>query len=135
MRKEKKRRLEAAGWRVGSAAEFLELTPAEQEFIEFKLTLSRELKERRIARGLTQAQLAEVIGSSQSRVARMEAAHNSVTVDLLVRSLCTMGVTRTELAKQLLRGHAWPSKARGALSSKVMEPGKRQPGVRGRTLN
>ncbi|RMF24947.1 MAG: XRE family transcriptional regulator [Deltaproteobacteria bacterium] len=134
MDKEKKKRLEAAGWRVGSVAEFLELTPEEEEFIEFKLALSRELKDRRIARGMTQAELAEKIGSSQSRVARMEAAHHSVTIDLLVRSLCTIGATRAELGNLLLRGVKWDPTASGVVPPEVIGGrGKGKPGARGRT--
>jgi len=45
MKTDKKRRLEAAGWRIGDTREFLELTPEEAEFVEIKLALSRRLRE------------------------------------------------------------------------------------------
>lgn len=38
----KKQRLQAAGWRVGSVSDFLGLTPEEEAYIEGKLTLSRD---------------------------------------------------------------------------------------------
>ena len=127
MRKDKKKRLEAAGWTVGSTADFLELTPAEREFIELKLSLSHDLKQRRLARGMTQAELAEEIGSSQARVARMEAAHGSVSIDLLVRSLCTMGATRRELAQRILDGCTWRIKSGGPVPSEVIAQRRKRP--------
>lgn len=40
----KRKRLEAAGWRVGTAAEFLKLTPAEATLMEMRVALSQTLK-------------------------------------------------------------------------------------------
>lgn len=99
MKAEKRRRLEAAGWRVGDARDFLELTPGEAEFVEIKLSLARRLKELREEQNWTQAEFARHVGSSQSRVAKMEAADASVTVDLLVRSLLAAGADRRELGR------------------------------------
>ena len=61
MRKEKKARLERAGWRVGTVRELLGLSRAEEALVELRLILSRGLRERRARRGLTRAQLADVI--------------------------------------------------------------------------
>lgn len=108
MKAERKRRLERAGWRVGGAEELLGLTKGEAAFIELKLALARSLKRRRLARNLTQAQLSGVIGSSQSRVAKMEAADRSVSLDLLVRSLFAVGATRRDLAR-VIRESSHPS--------------------------
>jgi DNA-binding XRE family transcriptional regulator len=91
MDEEKKRRLRAAGWWVGDAAAFLGLTPEESALIEIRVELARRLRELRQARGWTQAALAEHVGSSQSRVAKMEAADLSVSLDLMVRSLLALG--------------------------------------------
>jgi len=103
MRKAKKERLEAAGWRVGSAEEFLGLSKEEAAFVEIKLALAESMRKRRQARRLTQTQLAKKIGSSQSRVAKMEAADPSVSIDLLVRSLLAMGVSRSDVARVMGR--------------------------------
>ena len=43
MKKNKRARLEGQGWRVGSAADFLELSPEEAAFVETKLALSQYL--------------------------------------------------------------------------------------------
>ncbi|MCL4686715.1 helix-turn-helix transcriptional regulator [Myxococcota bacterium] len=99
MRKAKKARLESAGWKVGSAQEFLGLTAEEAAFIELKLVLARSLRQKRERKGLTQTELAELIESSQSRVAKMEAGDRTVSLDLLVRSLLVMGTTKRELAR------------------------------------
>jgi hypothetical protein len=99
MKKSKLVRLEGAGWSVGGAAEFLELTKEEAAFVELKVALASSLKKRRQAKKWTQTLLAAVIGSSQPRVAKMEAADASVSVDLLIKALLTMGATRRDLAK------------------------------------
>ncbi len=98
MRREKKVRLEAAGWKIGSARDFLGLSRDEAAFVEMKLVLANSLRHRRSARKLTQAQLAKLVGSSQSRVAKMEAADSTVTLDLLIRSLLATGATRRDVA-------------------------------------
>jgi DNA-binding XRE family transcriptional regulator len=99
MRKDKKTRLERAGWKVGTVRELLGLSRAEEALVELKLVLSRGLRERRARRKLTQAQLARLLKSSQSRVAKMEAGDPSVSIDLLIRSLLAMGATQRELAQ------------------------------------
>jgi DNA-binding XRE family transcriptional regulator len=98
MNKNKRERLRRAGWTIGSVTEFLGLTEAEAALVELKLTLSRRLKERRARSRLSQGQLAKLLGSSQSRVAKMEAGDPSVSIDLLIRSLLAIGTTRKELA-------------------------------------
>ena len=98
MEQDKHERLEKGGWRVGSAQEFLDLSDDEAEFVELKLSLSVTLKERRTAKGLTQSKLAKRLGSSQSRVAKMEAGDPSVSLDLLVRGLLATGATAHDIA-------------------------------------
>ena len=61
MHEEKRRRLEAKGWQVGDAEEFLELTPEESTYIELKLRLADGLKQRRLSRRLTQVQVARLV--------------------------------------------------------------------------
>jgi DNA-binding XRE family transcriptional regulator len=99
MREDKKRRLEAKGWKVGGAREFLELSAEEAAYIELKLKLADGLRERRRRRRLTQVELARRVRSSQSRVAKMEAGDPSVSLDLLIRSLLALGASNRELAR------------------------------------
>ena len=99
MNKEKKARLEAHGWKVGSAEEFLGLTAEEAAYIELRLKLSDAVREYRKKKHLTQVQLAELLESSQSRIAKAEAADISVSLDLLIRLLLALGATHQDLAK------------------------------------
>jgi DNA-binding XRE family transcriptional regulator len=96
---EKQRRLENAGWRVADAREFLALSDDEAQFVEIKLALAHRLRELRERKHWTQADLAKRVGSSQSRVAKMEAADPTVSVDLLVRSLLAIGADRREVGR------------------------------------
>lgn len=97
----KKKRLKEAGWNTGSVAEFLELTPEETALIEIKLRLTELIKRARTRRHLSQTALAERLGSSQSRVAKIEAGDPSVSLDLLVRASFASGATRKELARAI----------------------------------
>lgn len=101
MKTDKKRRLETAGWRVGDAKDFLELSSEEAEFVEIKLALSRRLRRLREEQNWTQAEFARRVGSSQSRVAKMEAGDPTVSIDLLVRSLLAAGANRRDLGRIL----------------------------------
>jgi len=97
MKKEKQDLLEAHGWKVGNTKDFLALTVEEQQYIEIKLVLSEKVREMRRRQQLTQEEAAKLIGSSQSRVAKMEAGDPSVSIDLQVKSLLALGLTREEL--------------------------------------
>lgn len=101
MDKSKQTRLEKAGWKVGTTAEFLDLSPQEQRYVELKVLLSQRLKRERQKSRLTQEQLARLVQSSQSRIAKMEHGDPSVSIDLLVKSLLALGATRREIAKAI----------------------------------
>jgi hypothetical protein len=118
MKESKRHRLQAAGWRVGSAAEFLGLDQGEETLIEMKLALANQFKRRRHQQRLTQVEIARKIGSSQSRIAKMEIADSTVSLDLLVRSLLSLGATPQEIARAIgvrsarTNGHRRASKKR-----------------------
>ncbi|HEV3113736.1 MAG TPA: helix-turn-helix transcriptional regulator [Candidatus Binataceae bacterium] len=95
---------------MGSASEFLDLDGEESGIVEVKLALATAVRQQRGRRGMTQAQLGRVLGSSQSRVAKMEAADPSVSIDLMVRSLLRLGATREDLASYI----ATPRRRRAA---------------------
>ena len=108
MEEKKRKELEEKGFRVGSATEFLELTPEEEAFIEIRLELSNLIKSRRTKIGWTQEQLAAAIGSSQSRIAKMEAGDSGITLDLMMKALLKLGVSKQEIGK-LLEGSLKPA--------------------------
>jgi len=99
MDRAKKQRLEKKGWKVGRVDEFLNLIPEEATYIEMKIALADSVKEHRQRRKLTQVDLARMLNSSQSRVAKIERGDASVSIDLLMRSLIALGATRRDLAQ------------------------------------
>ena len=101
MRKSKIERLKKKCWKVGTVKEFLELSDGEAAYIELKLRLSDRLRSMRKDKKLSQVQLAKVLESSQSRVAKMEGGDPSVTIDLLVRALLELGASNRDLAKAI----------------------------------
>jgi hypothetical protein len=105
MDNEKRKRLETAGWRAGTAEEFLGLSAAEAALVELRLRLSDQLKQRRRAMNMSQAAFAKSLRSSQSRVAKMEANDSTVSIDLLIRSLVGSGMTLQELSDALSDRH------------------------------
>lgn len=132
MLESKRRRLESKGWKVGSAAEFLGLSADEALFVELKVTLSRLLGSVRRGRNLTQTQVAKLVQSSQSRVAKMESGDPTVSVDLLVRSLLALGATAKELGHAI--SHVKPINS-GSPSNPRRRPlrNRRQSAASGRT--
>ena len=101
VREGKRRRLEAKGWKIGDSREFLRLTEEESAYVELKLQLAASLRKRRERRRLSQTQLAGLLKSSQSRVAKMEGGDPSVSIDLLVRSLLALGASSRDLARTI----------------------------------
>lgn len=99
MEKEKQKRLEAKSYKVGTAEDFLGLSKEQSEYIDMKLALSQALAKQRKQKNLTQIQLAKLLKSSQSRVAKMETGDPTVSLDLLIKSLLAMGATRESIAK------------------------------------
>jgi predicted XRE-type DNA-binding protein len=101
MRRAKRERLEKRGWRTGTVEDFLGLSPAEAAYVELRLRLSETLRSKRKSRRLSQTQVARLLNSSQSRVAKMEGGDPSVSLDLLVRSLLTLGASRRDLGRAI----------------------------------
>jgi ribosome-binding protein aMBF1 (putative translation factor) len=101
MRKAKRERLEKRGWRIGSVREFLGLSAAEAAYVELRLRLSETLRDKRRSRSLSQVELARMLKSSQSRVAKMEGGDPGVSLDLLIRSLYTLGASNRDLARAI----------------------------------
>ena len=110
MKTAKKTKLEAAGWKVGSAKELLGLSDAEMALIRIKQSLAQRLRELRTKQAFTQAEVASRIGSSQARVARMEAADASVSVELLMNACLMIGATEKTIGQAIT---AAPRSTRG----------------------
>jgi DNA-binding XRE family transcriptional regulator len=102
MEKRKLLKLREHGWKTGDASEFLGLSKEEAAYVELKVALARYLQKKRQSRHLTQEELARLIHSSQSRVAKIESSDPTVSIDLMVRSLLALGISRSELCRAMV---------------------------------
>jgi transcriptional regulator with XRE-family HTH domain len=73
----------------------------ETRYLEIKKSLADELRRRRAAKHLTQAEVARALATSQSRFARMEAGDASVSIDLLLIGLLALGATPRDIGRIL----------------------------------
>jgi phage-related protein/predicted XRE-type DNA-binding protein len=87
----KRAKLKKLGGRVTTVRKFLGLDDAETAVVELRIELAAAVRERRMAAGLTQAQLAKALGSSQSRVAKLEGADSQASIESMVRALAVAG--------------------------------------------
>lgn len=101
MKPERKERLERAGFKIGNADQFLGLSTEESALVSVRLSLAREVRKRRLGLHYSQAELARRLGSSQSRIAKLEAAEPDVSLDLLFRALLATGAKVPEIGKAL----------------------------------
>jgi len=101
MLKEKKGRLESKGWKIGSAEDFLGLTPEESAYIDLKISLSANLRKLRANQKVTQVELAKILHSSQSRVAKIEKGDPTVSIDLIIKSLLALGASKKQVARAI----------------------------------
>jgi len=73
----------------------------EAALVETKLLLSGSVRARRSQQGLSQSELARRLNSSQSRVAKVEAADPSVSADLLLRARFALGATPRDVTSAI----------------------------------
>jgi hypothetical protein len=94
---ERRPHLEGSWWRVGDVGEFLQLTPNQRAIVDIRVALANGISQARSERHWTHADLAKELGSSRSRVAKMEMPDSSVAIDLYVKSLLALGLSRVQL--------------------------------------
>ncbi len=106
MDKNKQARLEDLGFKVGTAQEFLGLTDEENEnaIVEMRLALVAAIRNQRKQRHISQVGLAQLLKSSQPRIAKIEAGDPSVSTDLLIRALFATGASREEVGAVISAG-------------------------------
>jgi predicted XRE-type DNA-binding protein len=109
MDKDKQAKLASKGWKIGTVEEFLDLTPAEATYIELRLALSENLKQRRTQQQLTSHQFAQLLNANPSQIEQLETGEASVTLDFLIRSLLTLGATVKELAEIMVHSQEFAS--------------------------
>jgi hypothetical protein len=95
----KRKKFQAAGFKVGGVREFLGLSDEEMALIDMKVRLVTMLKAARAAKGITQQKLAQLMASSQSRVAKLEGACAEASLDLICRALYAVGVKSRDIGR------------------------------------
>jgi predicted XRE-type DNA-binding protein len=96
-----RKKLEKAGWYIGDAKDFLVLSDEESAYLEIKIALTEALIKARSQAGISQLELAKIMHSSQSRVAKMEAGDSSVSMDLLIKALLHLGLGAQGVSKRM----------------------------------
>jgi predicted XRE-type DNA-binding protein len=112
----KRKALEAAGWKIGDASEFLGMSAEERQLLDARVKLAMAIRQQRQTRGLSQKELGARLKTTQPRVAKIERAASDVSMDQLIRAFAAAGgkfVIRTSKPK----------------STKGKSPAKRKGGV------
>ncbi len=118
----KRKRLEAAGWTMGDYGDFLGLTDAERQHVELRGDLRHGIRRLREAKGMTQKALGKMIGSTQSRVAKVEMGLGEVSLDLMFRAFFALGGKLEDLTTPVT---SYPSDAVSTPSTHIPEPSQR----------
>jgi hypothetical protein len=87
----KRKRIETAGWKVGDAADFLDMDNAERQLLDARVKIALAIRRQRAARHLSQRALGLKLGTSQPRVAKIERAASDVSLDQLMRAFTALG--------------------------------------------
>jgi predicted XRE-type DNA-binding protein len=98
----KRKALEAAGWKLGDAADFLGMSAEERQLLDARVELAMAIRQQRQSRGLSQKELGARLKTTQPRVAKIERAASDVSMDQLVRAFTAAGgkfVVRTSKPK------------------------------------
>lgn len=88
-------------WVETSVAEFLELSAEDLVIVEFRAALALALQKARKRRKITQEEAAELIGTTQAQVSKMEAGVSAVTLDRMIKALTALGVSRSTIVRAL----------------------------------
>ncbi|MBW3623899.1 MAG: helix-turn-helix domain-containing protein [Armatimonadetes bacterium] len=98
---QKRKRLEAAGWKSVTVAEFLGLSREEEAVVEIHAALAQLLREVRAKEELSQAQIAEKIGTGQARISKMENGAPGTSTDRLIMALIAAGATPQRIGEAI----------------------------------
>lgn len=82
----KKKSLEAAGWKVGDSAQFLEMSEDERQLLDVRVQLALAVRNQRRLQRMSQKELGARLKTSQPRVAKIEWAARDISMDQLIRA-------------------------------------------------
>lgn len=99
----KRKKLEGKGWTVGSAQDLLGLSDEEMQIVEMKAALIAAVRKCRERKGITQTDLAKKIGSSVSRISKLENGSPDISFELVLRALIALGVSKKKIGETILR--------------------------------
>lgn len=99
MNKAKLQKLKEAGWKSGTVQEFLGLSDEENALVEVRVALFEAFQKMRKEKNLTQQEAAKLLNTSQSRISKLEKGDPSVTLDLMIKSLVTLGAKKEDFVK------------------------------------
>lgn len=88
-------------WVETDVEELLGLSPQDLVIVEFRAALAVALQKARSRKRLTQEAAAEMIGTSQAQVSKMEAGQSSITIDRMIKALAALGMSRPAILKAL----------------------------------
>ena len=101
MKSKLEKKLKGTGWQVGNASDFLQLSLLEAAIVEIRLALADAAKKARLQHDLSQTELAKLMLSSQSRVAKIETADPSVSIDLMIQAMLAAGAKVKDVGRAL----------------------------------
>lgn len=101
----------SSGWKVGDAADFLEMSDQERQLLDARVALALAIRRQREASELSQKELGARLKTSQPRVAKIERAAADVSLDQLVRALTAAGGQIVVKSAQYKRSKGKPSNA------------------------
>jgi len=118
----KRKAIESTGWKVGDAADFLEMSDEERQLLDTRVALALAIREQREAAKLSQKELGARLKTSQPRVAKIERAASDVSMDQLVRALTAAGgkVVIKSAKSKAIKGKRKPAKG-GKTGTVVLE--------------
>ena len=87
----KRKALVAAGWAVGDAADFLEMSEEERQLLDVRTQMAVAVREARASSNLSQKELGKRLKTSQPRIAKIERAAPDVSLDQLIRAFVAAG--------------------------------------------
>jgi DNA-directed RNA polymerase sigma subunit (sigma70/sigma32) len=96
-------RLAAGGWKSGSAAEFLGLSPEEEAIVEMRLALHKLLKE--CMRHMTQKELAARMGLTAGRITQIMNGYET-SMEQTVRAILATGASLRDVARAIQRAES-----------------------------
>ena len=113
----KRKAIEAAGWKVGDAAGFLEMSDEERQLLDVRVALALAIREQREASNLSQMELGARLKTSQPQIAKIERAASDVSLDQLLRALTAAGGS---IVVKVAKGKAGSAKGAGAKQGKLV---------------